>query len=710
MALLKKVQDTLSIQGLSVGKIYKQDLVLPHSAVTLILGESGAGKSALLFGMILQEALRRTSQQLVSPLEKKIRFYQRAEFSALNGLRPAVSLNHTAEALSASDLTVSEFLEIRPVLNSLILREGKLTCERSNCELKAANPETVAAAIQKFPADILCCVVIDPTQTPDFAAGAARLIIDDKYFRVDSAEEFSALLKTGKSAALLINSFRVGPELLERLKESLGLAREAGALSAEVLLYETKAVPAEGQLIGKPLTKLKLLDGFSCELCQREVLKAELAKFNLEYRLNGQTLTQLEESRLADIRQFEAVKQAAGELELGQLRLDRKLSNLSPGERLKISLLFFQLMAPQELIFLLDDLSAHFYPSDLLVVFEGLRNLQQIGNTVVVSDRQIVPGVQPDWIIELSEGRVLSSEEFIDRKFQQTEEFELNKSKKSVKFFTVPKQPKFPLHALVGVTGKAGSGKTHFLAAIDEAVSANPKLKSEFLSLETSQKTSDKMLASIAGVVPLIAELFAKLPAARMVGFEAKMFDIDKRGGRCETCKGLGRQFVEAADSGAGWEVCHKCLGDRFSSRILEVRYRGLNVNDALKLSVRDALKFFSAHSKVAQRLQMLLRCGLGELTLDVGENEMGRSARARLKLWSLLAKKQSYSDLLLLLDHPFEFLGVEDLKLTLQTVKELVGEGLNVVFTTYNPALSRVSDYSIDFSRLDPAENCSQN
>ncbi|MDR3194046.1 MAG: excinuclease ABC subunit UvrA, partial [Tannerella sp.] len=364
---------------------------------------------------------------------------------------------------------------------------------------------------------------------------------------------------------------------------------------------------------------------------------------------------------------------------LGYLTLDRLSSTLSGGESQRINLATSLGSSLVGSLYILDEPSIGLHPRDTALLINVLRQLQALGNTVIVveHDEEIIRTA--DYIIDIGPkaGRLggeivfqgaanelpldsdsytvqyLTGKERIEapdftRKWNQYIEIR-GARKNNLKGIDV----KFPLHVMTVVTGVSGSGKSSLVRDIFyEGVKrllddAQPSVDChgitgdfrqiqsiEFVDQNSIGKSSRSNPVTYIGAYDEIRKLFADQPLSRQMGYSAASFSFNKEGGRCEECKGEGRITVEMqfmADIALECEACH---GKRFQTNLLEVEFHGVTIYDLLEMTINQAIEFFGEHvntqtKKIARKLQPLQNVGLGYIklgqpssTLSGGENQ----------------------------------------------------------------------------------------
>ena len=191
-------------------------------------------------------------------------------------------------------------------------------------------------------------------------------------------------------------------------------------------------------------------------------------------------------------------------------------------------------------------------------------------------------------------------------------------------------------------------------------------------------------------------EWFAGLPEAKSRGYGPGRFSFNVKGGRCEACQGDGLVKIEMHFLPDVYVPCEVCKGKRYNRETLEVRYKGRNIADVLELTVEDALDFFSAQGRIAERLELLNDVGLGYLHLGQPATTLSGGEAQRVKLATELAKRDT-GRTLYILDEPTTGLHFEDVRLLLDVLHRLVEKGNSVVVIEHNLDVIKTADWVID-------------
>ena len=429
---------------------------------------------------------------------------------------------------------------------------------------------------------------------------------------------------------------------------------------------------------------------------------------------------------------------------LGYLTLDRESGTLSGGEAQRIRLATQIGAGLVGVLYILDEPSIGLHPRDnekLLRTLEGLRDL---GNSVIVVEHDEDTIRRADYLIDLGPGagvhggevvaagkladilnhprsltgRYLSGDLSIpvprkrvapapERGWLEI----LGARENNLKNINV----RIPLGTLTCVTGVSGSGKSTLVDTIlrralfrqwygskeppgahTAIVGADKLGKIVVIDQSPIGRTPRSNPATYTGIFHHIRELFARLPAARVRGYDAGRFSFNVRGGRCEKCQGDGLIKIEMHFLPPVYVTCEACGGRRYNRETLEINYKGLNIADVLDLTVDEAVSFFRAVPQICDVCQTLAEVGLGYLKLGQSATTLSGGEAQRLKLAAELSRKQSGHSLYIL-DEPTTGLHFHDVAKLLEVLFKLRAPGNTLVVIEHNLDVIKTADWIID-------------
>ncbi len=428
---------------------------------------------------------------------------------------------------------------------------------------------------------------------------------------------------------------------------------------------------------------------------------------------------------------------------LDYLTLGRSGGTLSGGEAQRIRLATQIGSRLVGVLYILDEPSIGLHQRDNALLLDTLRGLRDLGNTVIVVEHDEDTIREADHVIDLGpragrfggevvvEGTVADVMKHPDSLTARYLRGELRipvpakrrpreagkalrvvgAKENNLRDLTV----EFPLGMFVAVTGVSGSGKSTLVTDILYQALARhffraklvPGAHTRIEGLDRLDKVIDidqsaigrtprSNPATYTGLFTPIRELFTQLPEAKMRGYGPGRFSFNVKGGRCEACQGDGLVKIEMHFLPDVYVPCDVCKGKRYNRETLEVRYKGRNIADVLELTVEDALDFFSAQRRIAEKLDLLNDVGLGYLHLGQAATTLSGGEAQRVKLATELAKRDT-GRTLYILDEPTTGLHFEDVRLLLEVLHRLVGKGNSVIVIEHNLDVIKTADWVVD-------------
>ena len=473
------------------------------------------------------------------------------------------------------------------------------------------------------------------------------------------------------------------------------------------------------------------------ELAEMDILSLKNWFTDVEERLNERQNTIAKEI-LKEIRVRIGFLTDVG---LTYLALDRTARTLSGGEAQRIRLatqIGSQLM---NVMYILDEPSIGLHQRDNERLIGALKNLRDLGNTVLVVEHDKDMILEADHVIDVGPaagvhgGRIVAqgTPEEILKSGTLTASY-LN----GVKGIEVPKKRRkgnghklsiikatghnlkevsvdFPLGKFIAVTGVSGSGKSslitetlypilnhHFFRAKKHPLPYQKinGLKEIDKVIEIDQapigRTPRSNPSTYTGVFSDIRNLFVMLPEAKIRGYKPGRFSFNVKGGRCETCQGAGMKVIEMNFLPDVSVPCEECGGRRYNRETLEVRYRGKSISDVLDMSIEEACAFFDQMPAIYRKIKTLADVGLGYIRLGQSSTTLSGGEAQRVKLATELSKKDT-GKTFYILDEPTTGLHFEDINVLLGVLNELVEKGNTVLVIEHNLDVVKVADWVID-------------
>ena len=408
---------------------------------------------------------------------------------------------------------------------------------------------------------------------------------------------------------------------------------------------------------------------------------------------------------------------------LDYLSLSRKSATLSGGESQRIRLATQIGSALTGVLYVLDEPSIGLHAHDNEKLLATLKNLRDLGNTLIVVEHDEETIRAADNIVDMGRGagkfggeviaqgtadeisRVensltgdyLSGRKIIlvpttRRDISKTLEF-ADANKNNLKNITV----KIPLGALTLITGVSGSGKSTLVEEVIYPRLKETDYKVTMIDQDPIGRTPRSNIATYTGVADHIRKLFAETNGAKLRGYKAGRFSFNVKGGRCESCGGNGVLKIPMNFLPDVYVTCDVCKGARFNAETLEVKYKGASIADVLNMPVDEALSFFENVPTIKRMLQVLHDVGLGYIELGQSANTFSGGEAQRVKLAYELARPLGKAANIYIMDEPTTGLHFDDVKKLIAVIQRLVERGDTVIIIEHNLDVIKCADYIID-------------
>jgi excinuclease ABC subunit A len=428
---------------------------------------------------------------------------------------------------------------------------------------------------------------------------------------------------------------------------------------------------------------------------------------------------------------------------LGYLTLNRLANSLSGGESQRIQLTRSLGSNLTNSLYILDEPSIGLHSRDTVKLIGVLKELRDLGNTVVVVEHDEMMMREADYIIDMGPlashlgGEVVAAGNY--EELMSDDKSLTGKYLKGTLQIEVPKKLRdwtrsitingarqnnlknisvqFPLNVFCVISGVSGSGKTTLVKQI--LYPALQKLKGEGVEKPGIHKSIEGDIGYLSQIEMIdqnpigkssrsnpvtyikaydeIRELYSDQPLSKIRGFLPKHFSFNVDAGRCDTCKGEGEQIVEMQFLADVHLTCEICGGKRFKEEVLEVSYKGKNIYDVLEMSVDESIAFFSDEADVVKKIQPLSDVGLGYVKLGQSSNTLSGGEAQRVKLASFLGRGKSQGNILFIFDEPTTGLHFHDIKKLLTSFNALIEQGHSILVIEHNTDVIKSADWVID-------------
>ena len=775
---------------------------IPHGKVCVVTGPSGSGKSSLAFDVVFAEGQRRFMETLTPYARQFLPTLPRPDVDAVSGVPPAIALEQRT-ARGGANSTVATVTEIAHYLRLLYAKVGELHCPKCDAVVAPASADALFERLTRSH-DVKRKTVYAPAVRArkgtylDLFTGASRAGVQAA--RVDGAivaiDPPPKLAKTKEHTIDLIVYYGK-PSALDRATFDRALAWGAGALRVADGAPSPKAGAHEpifstARACSKCGAGVPELDPrwFSfntkqgrCDACEGtgveggpEALEAtgprepcstcdgsRLSAVPRRVRLHGDTYAlatsrsvsraliaarawrfegtdaQIAKAPYAELVRRLAFVEGVG---LGYLALDRPAATLSGGEMQRLRLSAQLGSGLTGALYVLDEPTIGLHPRDTRRLLANLRQLADMGSTVLVVEHDAETIRAADHVIDLGPGggrhgghvvaegpasQVLSDPRSpTARALEQSARIERPKRAMADAWIELTGarannlrnvRLRVPVGRMCVVAGVSGSGKSTLVRHVfypalrralelvapepgEHATITGTRSVKRALAVDQSPigRTPRSVPATFLGIWDDLRKLFASLPEAKVRGYSAARFSFNGAGGgRCVACQGQGTIVAEMPFLPDVVAPCDVCGGSRFEPSTLEVRYAGLSIGDVLHLTAQDAAEVFANHRRIARPLATLSDLGVGYIQIGQGSNTLSGGEAQRLKLAAELTAGAAHEPTVYVLDEPTTGLHLSDVRRLLGVLEQLVARGDTLVVIEHHPDVIACADWVVE-------------
>ena len=510
---------------------------------------------------------------------------------------------------------------------------------------------------------------------------------------------------------------------------------------ADQFLAVTTCPECHGSRLNREATSYKIWDKNISELAEMDISELDSWLTEALPHLEPQQQTIAEEI----VKEIHSRLGFMLDVGLDYLALNRQSSSLSGGESQRIRLATQIGSQLVNVLYILDEPSIGLHQRDNQKLITSLKELRDIGNTVIVVEHDKDMMMNADYLVDIGPkagrkgGKVvfqgtprqlldmpeheqsLTAQYLAGQKNIEIPEHRREGNKKSITIYGASGNNlkhidvTFPLGMLIVVTGVSGSGKStlvnetlqpilsqHFYRSLKKPMAYDRIEGIEHIDkvVNVDQtpigRTPRSNPATYTGVFSDIRSLFVNLPEAKIRGYKPGRFSFNVKGGRCETCGGNGYKTIEMNFLPDVMVPCEVCHGKRYNRETLEVRYKGKSIADVLDMTINQAVEFFENVPEILRKIKTIQEVGLGYIKLGQPSTTLSGGESQRVKLATELGKKDT-GKTLYILDEPTTGLHFEDIRILMDVMNKLVDRGNSVIIIEHNMDVIKLADYIID-------------
>jgi excinuclease ABC subunit A len=791
------MKDKIIIKGAREHNLKNINLELPREKMIVFTGLSGSGKSSLAFDTIFAEGQRRYLESLSSYARQFLGGMQKPNVDDIQGLSPAISISQKAHNANPRS-TVATITEVYDYLRILFARIGKPYCPNCGVEISKMSLDEIIENIQRSSKNAKEIIILSPLIRGRrgeyyqliqdlYSAGFLEVRIDGEYrnlndkivikkgqrhdieividritrdedfdFRLSEAVETAidmsdglCILKTEKEEKVFSTSHschKCGfsfPEIEPRLfsfNSPYGFCPFCKGIGTEHILSDNPCPKCGGKRLNENALSVRIDKKNIWDVTEMNIEEAYAFFTNLKLNKKDEEISKVILNEINNRLKF------MFDVGLDYITLNRRAGTLSGGEAQRIRLASQLGTKLVGALYVLDEPTIGLHQRDNEKLVSTLRNLCDIGNTIIVVEHDEDTILASDWVVDFGPGAGEKGGEVI---YSGTLNDLLYKDKKSLtgkylrreEKISIPKErrrvkdsdPKIeikgikannlkninvsiPLGKFNCLTGVSGSGKSTLMNDViyrqvnakkiryldDTKSKVNSVKNTEYIDkiIQIDQspigRTPRSNPATYTKVFDHIRELFAATPEARVKGFKAGRFSFNMPQGRCANCEGKGVLEIEMHFLPNVEIECDVCHGKRFNKETLEIHYKGKIIADVLEMTIGEAEEFFKDIPQIHDKLKVLNEVGLDYLRLGQSATTLSGGEAQRIKLSKELSKKNT-TKTLYLLDEPTTGLHYEDVRKLIDVIQRLTSQGNTVLVIEHNLDFIKCADWIID-------------
>jgi len=727
-----------------------ETISIPLHTVVVFCGPSGSGKSSLAIDTILAEGQRRCVEALRSSIRLDEKRLSRPKAESIEGLPPTFGMKQDLGEKYDRHATLSDLFGLQILLEHLYLQHGQLHCPETGEKMKIFSPQTAANTLLEMHEGCACYIVFEIECKADTYKAILEELRLNGHTRIQYNDEFILIEDSPTNPpnlfGVVLDRLKLKEKNLDRLKEALkrGLSSHNQQVNA-ITTSKSKnsvteifsAVPrsSTGRSYQKPswqhlqsktplgcCPKCKGLGSFESSISTiDECTKCNgtgLGPYATMLKINGTSFQDMMRMPPTDILGWiEAEGFTGGEANeikrtlktIIQLNLDKplshKINNCSTGERSRARICSVINQDLGQCLYILDEPSLGLDNENVNNVISLLKEKVTEGQSFIVVDHHPLFATSFDTLFHFGPGSGIFGGQILKRQptydllapdeFEQKQFAPLTQSSGSL-----PQLYKGAIHV---ISGPSGCGKSLLLRKLHHHLKENRDERILFLHSLGSLGNKRSTLVTISGMWSEIRTLMASTKSAKLNRLKAADFSFNRKGGRCETCLGIGSIPHHVAPLPPTEIQCPDCMGQRFSEQTLLATYRDKTISQILNLSVDEALKLFEHQPTLHTQCLALQMVGLGYLTLGQTSPTLSGGEHRRIQLAQVLSPclKPDYKrePLIVLMDDPSAALHASDAVKLQRCLLNFRRKGITMIATSNNRQFIDIADVKIELN-----------